>query len=258
MIFMVMVLMLIISPSFVVVLSRWLIIAAIAVNDYRAMQRILSTGHDIDARVTLADEARMARLWRTRCITPKQRAPFFMCSTVEEQYRPNALHFAVFFNALECVQILLDNGADDSLPVWFSDVKEAEGKFVENAALSAKQTRKIVSAKQLVEAVFTRNVHRITADMIAKKVAGWKAVITTWYKRLLFVFKAPRVGHRLTPEEIDAKMASTWVETGPGEPDEAVVVDDAAAPGGVASGAKASKPGTPAAPVASHSGKRPA
>ena len=191
---------------------RWLLFSAIANNDYHTVYRLVTSGCDINGRVHTEDEVAMSKLWRRRCTTPKLRAPFFQCSSVEHGLRPAYLHFAIYFNALECIQILLDCGADVSLPVWFGDIREVEGKIIENATLAQKQTRKVVSARQLVDAVFQRNVHRLTADMIAKKVSGWKAIVTVWYKRLLYVFGAPRGGSWLSAEEIDAKMKSAYVE----------------------------------------------
>lgn len=139
---------------------------------------------------------------------------------MESKHRPSALHLAVLFNAFECVQILLDNGADPTLPVWFCDVREVEGKLIENNTLSAKQTQRIFGARQLVEAVLQRNVHRLTADLVTKKVANWKAVVTTWCKRLLYIFDAPRGSSCLSVAEIDRRVKALRVSGGASEIEE--------------------------------------
>lgn len=192
--------------------NRTLVFTAVAMNNYAEVQRLLTTGHDIEARATVADEVFLSKIWRTRCTPGKLRAPFFMVSGVEPEHRPTALHLAIFFNSMECVQLLLDSGADLSSSVWFGDVKEADGKFSENIQLSQKQPRKVFSARQLVEGAYQRNVHRLTADMVNKKVAGWKAVVTQFYKRLVLVCDAPRGGVQLTVNEMDDRIASMRIE----------------------------------------------
>lgn len=173
---------------------------------------MVTSGFDIDCRVTPADELMLAKLWRSRCTTSKLRAPYFMVSSVESKHRPTALHMAVLFNALECVQILLDNGADANLPVWFCDIREVEGKLTENNTLSQKQTQRIFNARQLVDAVFQRNVHRLTEDLVTKKVANWKKVVTVWCKRLAFLFDSPRGSNRLSVEEIDRRVSAMGID----------------------------------------------
>lgn len=190
---------------------------AVAANNYRDVHRLLSTGHDIDCRTTLADEATMAKIWRARGTSMKLRAPFFMISNVDEECRPTALHLAIYFNSLECVQLLLDNGADLQLSAWFGDVKEVDGRFNENVSLSQKQPRRVFTARQLVDGVFQRNVHRLTADMVSRKVAGWKAVVTLWYKRLVLVCDAQRGGYRMTVEEMDERIATMRIEAAEAE-----------------------------------------
>ena len=53
-----------------------------------------------------------------------KRAPFFLCSEINENYRPTGLFFSIYFNSFECYQILLHHNANQLLNIWLSDVKE--------------------------------------------------------------------------------------------------------------------------------------
>ncbi|KAJ1433276.1 hypothetical protein B484DRAFT_447332 [Ochromonadaceae sp. CCMP2298] len=179
--------------------------SAVAANDHVAVHRFITSGMPLDHRAQPADELMMLKLWKTRLVVPKIKCPFFLCSSADPEQRPTALHFAVLFNARECFELLLDNGADADLSVWFGDVKEERKlrQLVENPPAEPPHT--LFSVRQLVDMCFFRNVHRLTEDMYHRKVANWKTLTTMLHKRLLHSIQQTPGSERITDEALDLR-----------------------------------------------------
>jgi hypothetical protein len=118
---------------------RLLFLQAIVVNNVEEAYFYLSSGQNIDVKIEKSDEGWLSDIWIKRCYYAKTRiqTPFFIFNPVETMgnnsdgnekpilafdHFPTALHLALFFNAEECVQMLLDNGASLEQDVYISDV----------------------------------------------------------------------------------------------------------------------------------------
>lgn len=154
------------------------------------------------------------------------RSPFFLCHEQSNpDLRPNALHLAIFFNSAESAQVLIEGNIDKAAPVYIVEVMDdpnnSEGLVedpnpIKLAAVgmsksinrlinsgskkqkalestvgeddeSSATLKKVYSPVELVKLAFDKNIHRLTEDMVNKKVTNWKSVCEQYRKRLEFI-----------------------------------------------------------------------
>jgi len=152
---------------------------AIIANDEPVMRRLATSGEDIDMRIGAWATELMTHAWRTRCKTPKLQTPFFLVNSDNHEFLPTPLHLAIFFNATNCLATLLFLGANQAREVWCGDVLEDETThlLVRDDA-KCKPVNVVVRHKtsELPRFMFDRNVHRLTENMIGKKLTNWKDI----------------------------------------------------------------------------------
>eukprot|EP01039_Chlorochromonas_danica_P009162 gene9162-10114_t len=177
---------------------RRLFFEAVIRNDIKEMYRLLTSGQDINMRASHDDQSFLTKIFVERCTFPKYKlqTPFLLChDSISETWRPTALHFAIFFNSVACLQTLVDMGADTEALVYISDVKLSQDQtyLEENALTEGDQVtdegnsllrRREVNATQLLEVVYGCRVHRLTEKMIQHNVVNWKQKCLKIHKRL--------------------------------------------------------------------------
>lgn len=178
---------------------RRLFFEAVIRNDVKEMYRLLTSGQDINMRASHEDQSFLTKIFLERCTFPKYKlqTPFLLChDDISEAWRPTALHFAIFFNSVSCLQTLVDMGADAQALVYISDVKLSQDQtcLEENVVTEGDQgtdegndsllRRREVNAAQLLEVVYGCRVHRLTEKMIQGNIVNWKQKCLKIHKRL--------------------------------------------------------------------------
>lgn len=196
---------------------RLLFLEAVINNQIDVVYDYLSSGQDINIRAKNSDQEYFTALFNSRCTYPRSnlQTPYFLFredDDTDEHLLPTGLHLAVFFNCYDCVQLLSEYGADRLAPVLITEVLPSEdGQLEENQResdnpLEDSQRRQIVHAADLAQICYDRNVHRITEQMIQKKVTNFKSICERIKKRLLY---AMDIGgkKRMTKEELDKRAS---------------------------------------------------
>jgi len=157
---------------------------AIMNNDTITMRRLANDGVDVNMELGLWFEQTMLRVWKTRCRAEINgrivSTPCFMCGHKDPKHRPTSLALAVMFNAQGCLTDLLFMGAHPIMQVWFGEVMESGNRLVVNE--EAEKARldshglAFYYLQQLPQAMFDRNVHRLTGGYVEAKTQGWKEI----------------------------------------------------------------------------------
>ena len=146
---------------------------AAAMNDIKTLRRCIGNGQDLEVRSSSSLADLFLEYWTDLCEGTTQ---FFEISHDEESLRPTAVHLAIFFHAIEALEVLLYAGAraEDST-CWFSFVKVNEElaalvydeiaatnyEVLKRASDNPRYTLKFeYDSLELLEAVFTQNICR--------------------------------------------------------------------------------------------------
>lgn len=191
---------------------RQQLLAAVIQDDAKEMHRLLTSGQDIAMRASLSDQPFLTKTWSDRCTLPKYKlqTPFLLCHEgIPVDRRPCALHLAIFFNAVSCLQTLVDMNADKEALTFIADVKLSadQNSLEENGSEEGTVLRRReVNALQLLEATFERKVHRLTENMISKKTPNWKGQCTKIRNRLSAVLEYGSQLKKNLRNQLDADM----------------------------------------------------
>lgn len=153
---------------------RELFVEAIIANDEIMLRRLVGGGQDLNVRVGPWAQAIMTAAWTNRCRTAKLQTPYVLCTHPDPELRPTPLHIAIMFNSQDCLAFLLFLNADAKCCCWFSDVQERSSELIMAESKASVQSTQVFTSIELVDAMFDRNVHRLTDGMIAKKLTDWK------------------------------------------------------------------------------------
>eukprot|EP01031_Cornospumella_fuschlensis_P026618 gene26618-32167_t len=187
---------------------------AIVRNDAKEMYRLLTFGQDMNMRATMQDAPFLTSAFVDRCTYPKYKlqTPFFLLlPSTPALHMPTAIHIAIWFNSLECLQILIDVDAAKDMQALLGEVKLGEGGTLEEAPVPADPTatylkRMLCNAEALVNLAYDRKVHRLTEKMLDKNVKNWKHECQKIHKRLLSTLKyGSQMTRKLKQEEEEEK-----------------------------------------------------
>jgi hypothetical protein len=189
---------------------------AIVKDDVKELYRLITLGQDINMRATLADEAFFIKIWIERCTYSryKLQAPFLLCNaSINEDRRPTGLHLAIVFNSLHCLQTLIDLSANKEALVYMSDVELSSDHLHLIERMSTEDevvTRpREVDATQLLDTVYERKIHRLTEDMIGKRVADWRRQCMKIHTRLGAVLQWGSQMKESTRKQLETEMISS-------------------------------------------------
>eukprot|EP01038_Epipyxis_sp_PR26KG_P008123 gene8123-11001_t len=196
---------------------RELFFDAIINNNREQIYSLISQGQDIHEQATPDDYRYFYQIWKRRCTSGKLKSPFFLCDIREELFRPNALHIAIYFNSYDCMVTLLDMNIDKNCRVWFGDVKGVTvaghssniKKLVEivDPSVPSASSTKVMTCSELIIACYQRNIHRLTENMVTRKISNWKSICLNYSKRLSFLLNSSKASSRLTLEEINLRKS---------------------------------------------------
>lgn len=166
------------------------------------------------------------------------KAPFILCTHEIDSLRPSAIHLGIIFNSYDSIRVLLDNNIDKTSVCWFDEILikskfsvdnkdngitdnlSTENMFIDYEKIQKRlegelsevvSTDKILNSKRscidLINEVYKRNVHRLTENMIFRKVAEWKNVLSRYKNGLTVLINARRASYRINYEDIPFDMA---------------------------------------------------
>jgi hypothetical protein len=157
---------------------------AIIENHVEDAYYYLSSGQDFTTKVEKYDEKWLSDIWIERCYYSKTRiqTPFFIFNPLNHdesspnspfKFFPNALHLGLFFNAYECCQMLLANGASIEESVYISDVlyEKTEKVLYEHYSLASSSTDPNQTTKKSTSA-FLLTSSKSMEGLRAKKSTG--------------------------------------------------------------------------------------
>ena len=153
---------------------RELFVEALMENNEPVLHRLIGSGQDVNIRVGPWAENLFTETWRTRCKTPKLQTPYFLLDHPDTEMLPTPLHIAIMFNSQDAVALLRLVNADPKKECWFSDVVERNFRLDVDEVKSSQQKQQVFTTDELVDAMFERNVYRLTDGMVAKKMTDWK------------------------------------------------------------------------------------
>ncbi|RYH31449.1 hypothetical protein EON65_02590 [archaeon] len=187
---------------------------AILRNDSKEMCNLLTYGQDMNMQATMQDAHFLTSAFIDRCTYPKYRlqTPFFLLTpTTPAHHMPAAIHIAIWFNSLECLQILIDLGAAKDFQVLLGEVRVVEGGILEEAppptdASVTFMQPQLCNAEHITNLAYDRKAHRLTEKMFDKNVKHWKHECQKIHKRLLSTLQyGSQMTRRLKQEEEDEK-----------------------------------------------------
>lgn len=142
-------------------------------NNIKGVESLINCGIDINMITGEWTETFMLNTWLKRCRSGKLQSPCFLVSHEDKDLRPSPIHFAIMFNCEIILRLLIRKGANIDSIVWFSDVLDInKGKLVPDEELSATRDSDIFSTNSLPSAVYARNTHRLTGNMVELKTSG--------------------------------------------------------------------------------------
>jgi hypothetical protein len=142
-------------------------------NDIKGAESLINCGIDINMITGKWTESFMLNTWKNRCRHGKLQSPCFLVSHDEKELRPSPVHFAIMFNCESILRLLVRKGANIDSIVWFSDVLDInKGKLVIDEELSSSRESDAFMTNSLPKALYARNSHRLTGNMIELKTPG--------------------------------------------------------------------------------------
>ena len=171
----------------------YLFILAAIENDFEKLRLYIGSGQDLETRAGPEFSGKFIELWQEKL---EGSTPFVACMHEDELLRPTALHLAILFYSIECVEILTFAGADCYATCFFGEMKLENGILVydkEKAQFNAQvkrienpkyQIRVELDSQDLAERSFENNFCRLVRGYKAEKIMNWKEIAKFNYYKL--------------------------------------------------------------------------